>query len=138
MTDITSEIGLAKTIIIEFCMAKPLPIIEIYIHDPRTRVKSSAAFEIRLATSFSRSLPIVFKSAMGRYDFGVSYLGFCGFLRTIVIDSLNPFGWYPRDKHALNSSARSLLRVTLHFLRSRFGIPSGPGALSFGNFSSPS
>ena len=39
MTDITSEIGLAKTIFIVFCMAKSLPIIEIYIHDPRTRVR---------------------------------------------------------------------------------------------------
>ena len=41
VTDITSDIGLAKTFYVEFCMAKPLAIIEIYIHDPRTRVESS-------------------------------------------------------------------------------------------------
>lgn len=42
---------------------------------------SSAAFDIRLAMSFSRSFTIGLKSAMGRYTFAVSYLSFCSFAR---------------------------------------------------------
>ena len=75
---------------------------------------AAASYCKRLATIFSTSLPIVFRSTMGWNALGVLYAGFPGFGMTTVREVLNYSGHMPATRQALATQRRT--SATLSFL----------------------